>query len=80
VPRPSITCKISGYQDYTDNRDLDSSIHKGFTYGRGKVMYFMMIWHGSGHVTIHPVDDNKSPRWINGDSTITIHFRDEDNG
>lgn len=41
-------CPLSGYQDYTDNRDLDSSIHQGFKPispkgNEGRQMYFMMI-------------------------------------
>lgn len=75
--KPPIKCKICFYQRYTDNRDLDSAIHKGFTIGRGKVVYFMMIWHAnSGNVTVYPVNDNSFPRYISGDTEITIHFKD----
>lgn len=69
-----ITCGISGYQDYTGNRDLDNEFHEGFTIGNGKQLYWMMLWHKTGHVTVY----NKtatSGRWISGDSRITIHFK-----
>ncbi len=79
--RDPITCPLSGYQDYTDNRDLDSNIHRGFyLIGKdgkpGKTMYFMMIWHSSGHCTIYHVAGDRPGRWVNGDSKIQIHFHD----
>lgn len=73
-----VTGKICYICDLTLTRgDLDSHIHKGFTIGKGKTMYWMMIWHGSGNVTVFSNDeDNGQPkrRWISGDTEITVHF------
>jgi hypothetical protein len=77
--REPITCEICHYQDFTDNRDLDSDIHEGFTIGKGKKMYWSMIWHASsGNVTVYAIDDD-SRRYISGGSMITIHFKETDN-
>lgn len=71
-----IKCPICRYQSYTYNRDLDSDIHKGFTIGRGKVMYWCMIWHASsGNVTVYPISESSAPRYISGDTEITIHLK-----
>ena len=70
-------CFISSDLTLT-NADLDSEIHKGFTIGKGKTMYWMMIWHKSGHVTVFSIrEDNTQPRrrWISGDTEITVHFK-----
>lgn len=72
------TCKICYITDNTGTGDLDNEYHKGFTIGRGKQLYWMMIWHGSGHVTVFTAgEDGKQPRarWINGDTLITIHWK-----
>lgn len=58
------------------NRDLDSNFHKGFTVGKGKTFYWLMIWHSSGNVTVYPRDDGKRGRWISGDTIVTVHFND----
>lgn len=69
----TITVPISGYQDYIGGHDLDRDIHKGFTIApHGKAMYFMMIWHKSGHVTVY--GNEGGSRYIDGDSIITIHW------
>lgn len=73
-----ITCPLCSRQDYIGNRDLDSAIHKGFTIGRGKTLYFMMTWHNSGHATVyreHP-EGGLVRRYVDGGSMITIHFKD----
>lgn len=58
------------------NADLDSDIHKGFTVGKGKQMYFMMIWHSWGNVTVYTCDDKPMrKRWLRGDTEITVHFK-----
>lgn len=69
-----VSCTINYLQDYTGNRDLDNDFHKGFTIGKGKQLYWMFIWCGTGNVTVYPVN-NKSGRWIPGDTKITIHFK-----
>lgn len=82
-PNKKTVCKICDICDsaglYYNGRvmgtDLDCDIHKGFTIGKGKRMYWMMIWHGSGHVTVFNNDDGPvRGRWIQGDTEITIHF------
>lgn len=73
-----IICKICYLQDHTGTGDLDEDYHLGFTVGKGKAMYWMMIWHGSGNVTIYRCDtegNDLRPRWISGDTKITIHFK-----
>ena len=50
-----VTGKICFIGDLTyTNRDLQPDIHLGFTIGKGKVFYWMMIWHKSGNVTVYP--------------------------
>lgn len=74
--RKPLTCKINFHQDYIGNRDLDSNIHKGFTVGRGKTLYWEMIWHASsGNVTVYSIESN-SWRYLQGDTEITIHFKE----
>jgi hypothetical protein len=76
----TVTCRIC---DLTDNTgydcpsDMDSDVHKGFTIGKGKRLYWMMIWHNSGHVTVFTADggENMKRRWISGDTIITIHWK-----
>jgi len=60
------------------NADLDSDIHKGFTIGNGRQLYWMMIWHSSGNVTVYSINEDYSQpkrRWISGDTEITVHFK-----
>lgn len=82
-PENKTTCKIyelgdkTGYVDQNNGvqypSDMDADIHKGFTIGKGRTLYFMMIWHSSGNVTV--VDIKASyKRWISGDTEITIHW------
>lgn len=56
------------------NADLDSDIHEGFTIGKGKVLYWMLIWHKSGNCTVFS-RKNASPRYLKGDTEITVHFK-----
>lgn len=83
-PTGKVNCLIchigdfTGYVDIKNKRnypsDMDADIHKGFTIGKGRTLYFMMIWHKSGHVTVF----NKKAsygRWIAGDTEITIHWK-----
>jgi hypothetical protein len=72
-----VTCKICFLQEHTDNKDLNSNVHEGFTVGtKGKIMYWMMVWHGtSGNVTVYPISDNHPPRYLSGDQLITIHWK-----
>ena len=68
-------CKISHITDNTQTGDLDDNYHKGFTIGKnGRTMYWEMIWHGSGHVTVFE-GVGHSGRWIEGDTEITIHWK-----
>jgi len=70
----TIECTINYLQDHTNNRDLDSDYHKGFTIGKGRNLYWEMIWHGSGNVTVYSTTTG-CKRYIAGDSKITIHFK-----
>jgi hypothetical protein len=84
-PENKITCKICFLGEYTgcvndENNmqypsDMDSEIHEGFTIGKGKTLYWMMIWHGSGNVTVFPAKNPNYRRWISGDTEITIHWK-----
>lgn len=56
------------------NADLNDDYHEGFTIGNGKTLYWMLIWHGSGHCTVYSKEGVK-PRWIEGDTEITVHFK-----
>jgi len=68
-------CKICFITDNTGTGDMDSDYHKGFTIGdKGKTLYWEMIWHSSGHVTVFS-GLGKSGRWISGDTEITIHWK-----
>ena len=84
-PNGKVTCPICfmgdfvGYVDQGNNTrypsDMDVDIHEGFTIGKGKTLYWMMIWHAkSGHVTVVNIDATYK-RWIYGDTEITIHFK-----
>ena len=80
IPESKIaTGKICHITDLTGiNADLDYDIHNGFTIGKGKKLYWMMIWHKSGHVTVFRAEDSGKPdygRWIDGDTEITVHFK-----
>jgi hypothetical protein len=57
------------------NADLDADIHEGFTIGKGKTFYWMMIWHSSGNVTVFNRDGELRRRWISGDTEVTVHFK-----
>ena len=75
-----VTGKICFIGELTlTNCDLDHRIHEGFTIGKGKRMYWMMLWHGSGNVTVFSKDgkgDTVLPRrWLSGDTEITVHFK-----
>jgi hypothetical protein len=70
-----VTGKICFITNLTlTNCDLDSDIHKGFTIGKGKTMYWMMIWHSSGNVTAYSID-TLGKRYLSGDAEITVHFK-----
>lgn len=59
------------------NSDMDSDIHKGFTVGKGKTLYWYMVWHNSGNVTVYRQNDGEGlvKRYLSGDQEITIHFK-----
>lgn len=61
------------------NRDLEEEIHKGFTIGKGKKLYWMMIFHSTGYgVSVYSIEGkNAQPkrRWIHCDTEITVHFK-----
>ncbi len=72
----TVKCTLNFLQDHTDHVDLDGRIHKGFTIGNGKVLYFMYIWHKSGNATVYPINGNSiNGRYVRGDVPITIHFK-----
>jgi len=56
------------------NGDLDSDIHEGFTVGKGKTMYWTMVWHSWGNVTVYAINGD-GRRWLPGDTEITVHFK-----
>ncbi len=68
-------CFISSNLTLT-NRDLDEEFHEGFTIGNGKTLYWMMIWHGSGHVTVVNAKATYK-KWISGDTIITVRFKQQ---
>lgn len=73
-----VICKICHITDNTGiNSDMNEDIHEGFTIGKGKVMYWLIIWHQSGHCTVYRKDnqDGLIRRWISGDQEISIHFK-----
>jgi hypothetical protein len=71
-----VTGKICYITDLTlTHCDLDEYVHEGFTIGKGKTMYWMMLWHSSGHVSVVPRDKPGYKRWISGDTEITVHFK-----
>lgn len=78
----TITCKANEMGNYIvgefgDSRDLDSSIHQGFTVGkRGKKMWWYFIWHSdTGNASIYTGDIPTDRAYIKGDQLITIHFK-----
>ncbi len=83
-PGGTIICPIcfmgdfTGYVDPNNGlkypSDLDANIHKGFTIGKGRTLYWMMIWHKSGHVTVVNAEATYK-RWLPGDTEITIHWK-----
>lgn len=79
-----ITCKICDLgeaivNEHGDPADMDSSLHKGFTIGNGKKLYWYIIWHKSGHCTVFRTGDKQGapliPRYLKGDQLITVHFK-----
>lgn len=79
-----VSCKISSYAEYTGRKheyngrtyphDLDPAIHEGFTVETGSTLYWEMIWHSSGSVSIYN-KETSSRRWLTGEETITIYFK-----
>ena len=79
----TVTGKICFITNLTGiNGDMDGSIHKGFTIGKGKRLYWLIRWHQSGNCTVYRAKNEPEegealiPRWISGDQIITIHFKD----
>ncbi len=73
-----VTCQICHMGDFTGTyypSDLDDNYHHGFTIGKGKKLYWLMIWHPSGHVTVIPRYPPHYRRWMDGGTQITIHFK-----
>lgn len=70
-----VRCRICDITDNTGTGDLDDDWHEGFTIRTGKELYWMMVWSRSGNVTVYH-KEHCSPRWISGDTQITIHFKD----
>jgi len=61
--------------EFGNPMDLDDSIHKGFTVGNGKKMYWYFVWHQSGNCTIYDSGQCLNKRYIKGDQLITVHFK-----
>ena len=77
----TLTCAANDFGDHIKNElgfpmDLDSSLHKGFTVGKGKKMYWYFFWHKTGNATIYDTSYPLNKRFIKGDQLITIHFKD----
>lgn len=76
----TITCKACELTEHLKDEfghpeDLDSSIHKGFTIGNGKKMYWYFIWHPSGNATVFDTEYPMNKRYIKGEQEITVHFK-----
>lgn len=73
-----VTCRICELTDHTGAyfpSDMDYDTHEGLTIGKGKAMYWMMIWHPSGNCTVFSKEKDGVRRWLSGDQEITIHFK-----
>ena len=76
-----VTCPICRIYDNTGNGnggDMDSDIHKGFTIGKGKKLYWMIIWTQKGNAFVYSMEEDEEfprRRWVGGDQLITIHFK-----
>jgi hypothetical protein len=81
-PSGKVTLPICFMSDFTGRKigdrrypdDLEYNVHHGFTVGQGKTMYWMMIWHNSGHVTVFN-KETPARRYMDGGTIITIHFK-----
>ncbi len=71
-----ITCPLSSHQDHLDGKDMgDVPGFVGFTIGKGWRLYELLTWCSSGHAFVYyQTPDGLVRRWVNGDSTITIHI------
>jgi hypothetical protein len=74
----TVTCSACELGDYIKNQyghpiDLDFRLHKGFTIGAGKKLYWYFIWHPSGNATVYD-SPPRNKRYIKGDQLITVHF------
>lgn len=70
-----LKCKDTSGSVHTIPSDLNSDVHIGFKVGtNGRQIYWMMIWHNMGNVTVYSAD-GKSSRWLSGDTEIEILFR-----
>lgn len=71
------TGKISFITDLTaTNSDMDSNIHKGFTIGKGKTLYWYITWCKSGNAMVYrETDEGLVKRYVSGDQEITVHFK-----
>lgn len=71
----TVKCTLNFLQDHTDHQDLNSDVHKGFTIGNGKTLYFMYVWHKSGNATVYSINGSIYGRHVRGDIPIIIHFK-----
>ncbi len=72
------TGKICFIGDLTHtNTDLNEKIHKGFTIGKGKTLYWMMVCNSNGNFTVYSSEGSGQPkrRWLSGNTEITVHFK-----
>jgi len=74
-----VTCPICRICDNTDlDGDMDAGIHKGFTIGKGKKLYWYITWTQNGNAFVYSMEEDKefpARRWVSGDQLITIHFK-----
>lgn len=72
-----IKCRLCELCDQVDTGDLDPRVHEGFTIGKGKRMYWYIVWRPSGNATVYALNEGSthlSARYVSGDAEITIHF------
>lgn len=74
-----VTCTINFMHDHLEGgEDLNDGIHKGFTIGKGKTLYWYIVWNKYGNcIVARPLKGtiNVARRYIKGDTEITIHWK-----
>lgn len=75
----TVTCKLCELWDNTGNgSDMDPRIHDGFSVGKGKKLYWYIVWSKTGMATVY-ADGRPSGKFtrrtLHPDTEITIHFK-----